>query len=122
MNTMEWSFHPIVCLMTSAGGAYLHACIDISPIAISLGSYMDKAAGRRACTGKKFTRANHEPKFWGLLYKVADLSPRHFRKQAARDDATRRMEKILVKPGFGGLIQCQIYNPAIAPFFVGHSP
>ena len=27
-----------------------------SPIAISLGSYMDKAAGRRACTGKKFTR------------------------------------------------------------------
>ena len=122
MSTMEWSFHPIVCLMTSAGGAYLHACIDISPIAISLGSYMDKAAGRRACTGKKFTRANHEPKFWGLLYKVADLSPRHFRKQAARDDATRRMEKILVKPGFGGLIQCQIYNPAIAPFFVGHSP
>ena len=27
-----------------------------SPIAISLGSYMDKAAGRRACTGKKFTQ------------------------------------------------------------------
>ena len=26
------------------------------PIAISLGSYMDKAAGRRACTGKKFTQ------------------------------------------------------------------
>lgn len=59
---------------------------------------------------------------WGWNTKVADLSPRHFRKQAARDDATRRMEKILVKPGFGGLIQCQIYNPAIAPFFVGHSP
>ena len=29
---------------------------DISPIAISLGSYMDKAAGRRACTGKKITQ------------------------------------------------------------------
>ena len=28
----------------------------ISPIAISLGSYMDKAAGRRACTGKIFTQ------------------------------------------------------------------
>ena len=28
----------------------------ISPIAISLGSYMDKAAGRRACTGKNFTQ------------------------------------------------------------------
>ena len=27
-----------------------------SPIAISLGSYMDKAAGRRACTGKKSLR------------------------------------------------------------------
>ena len=27
-----------------------------SPIAISLGSYMDKAAGRRACTGKKITQ------------------------------------------------------------------
>ena len=27
-----------------------------SPIAISLGSYMDKAAGRRACTGKQFTQ------------------------------------------------------------------
>ena len=26
-----------------------------SPIAISLGSYMDKAAGRRACTGKNIT-------------------------------------------------------------------
>lgn len=49
MNTMEWSFHPIVCLMTSAGGAYLHACIDISPISISLGSYMDNASGRCTC-------------------------------------------------------------------------
>ena len=29
---------------------------DFSPIAISLGSYMDKAAGRRACTGKKITQ------------------------------------------------------------------
>ena len=29
---------------------------DFSPIAISLGSYMDKAAGRRPCTGKKFTK------------------------------------------------------------------
>ena len=28
----------------------------ISPIAISLGSYVDKAAGRRACTGKIFTQ------------------------------------------------------------------
>ena len=27
-----------------------------APIAISLGSYMDKAAGRRACTGKKNTQ------------------------------------------------------------------
>ena len=27
--------------------------LSFSPIAISLGSYMDKAAGRRACTGKK---------------------------------------------------------------------
>ena len=27
-----------------------------SPIAISLGSYMDKAAGRRPCTGKIFTQ------------------------------------------------------------------
>ena len=27
-----------------------------SPIAISSGSYMDKAAGRRACTGKKITQ------------------------------------------------------------------
>ena len=31
-------------------------CCCCSPIAISLGSYMDKAAGRRACTGKKFTQ------------------------------------------------------------------
>ena len=30
--------------------------VYISPIAISLGSYMDKAAGRRACTGKKITQ------------------------------------------------------------------
>ncbi len=29
---------------------------SFSPIAISLGSYMDKAAGRRPCTGKKFTQ------------------------------------------------------------------
>ena len=32
------------------------AVLFYSPIAISLGSYMDKAAGRRACTGKKFTQ------------------------------------------------------------------
>ena len=30
--------------------------VDYSPIAISLGSYMDKAAGRRACTRKKITQ------------------------------------------------------------------
>ena len=32
------------------------SCLGFSPIAISLGSYMDKAAGRRPCTGKKFTQ------------------------------------------------------------------
>ena len=32
------------------------AGIANSPIAISLGSYMDKAAGRRPCTGKNFTQ------------------------------------------------------------------
>ena len=31
-------------------------CSHFSPIAISLGSYMDKAAGRRPCTGKIFTQ------------------------------------------------------------------
>ena len=32
------------------------SCLGFSPIAISLGSYMDKAARRRPCTGKKFTQ------------------------------------------------------------------
>ncbi len=33
-----------------------NSVLFFSPIAISLGSYMDKAAGRRPCTGKKFTQ------------------------------------------------------------------
>jgi len=42
--------------------------------------------------------------------KVADLSPIHFRKQAATD-STKPDLNIGVSPGFGGLIQGQIYNP-----------
>ena len=38
-------------------GGFTDPSFDVfSPIAISLGSYMDKAAGRRACTGKKITQ------------------------------------------------------------------
>ena len=45
---------------------------------------------------------------FSLEMKVADLSPTHFRKQSHR---WYLWIYILVKPGFGGLIQGQIYNP-----------
>ena len=35
---------------------FVFLCLCFSPIGISLGSYMDKAAGRRACTGKNITQ------------------------------------------------------------------
>ena len=42
----------------------------------------------------------------GECFKVADLSPRHFRKQSA----TKLDLNIGDSPGFGGLIEGQIYN------------
>ena len=48
------------------------------------------------------------------IFEVVDLSPLHFRKQAATDGTVWDLN-IGVSPGFGGLIQGQIYNPA----FVG---
>ena len=50
------------------------------------------------------------------LFKVANLSPIHFRKLSATD-GTKLDLNIGDSPGFGGLIQGQIYNPVILANF-----
>ena len=46
------------------------------------------------------------------FFKVADLSPIHFRKQSATDGTKLDSKKSVFPPGFGGLIfRGQIYNP-----------
>ncbi len=52
------------------------------------------------CNGKNMKKP------WYI--KVTDLSPTHFRKQSATDGTYRSKYWF---PGFGGLIQGQIYNP-----------
>ncbi len=55
----------------------------------------------------------HHPEKSLWFFKVADLSPIHFRKQAATDGTYGSKYWF---PGFGGLIQGQIYNSVFGSF------
>ena len=58
-HQMMWNYGDVFSLKITSPMVYkmgFFQGICCSPIAISLGSYMDKAAGRRPCTGKKFTQ------------------------------------------------------------------